>query len=120
MTAYEKNNLTFFETPLMQRGLPTSYKVKKEVYFVYWIAKCSTWGFWFVLENSCMKYFQKFYEIVIKIYWAIVILTDKFVSVPYFGDAETEITVQQGEAAFFNCHVFNLANQTVSKLISIN
>merc|ERR1712110_18890 len=39
---------------------------------------------------------------------------DKFSTHPYFGDAETEITVQQGEAAFFNCHVFNLANQTVS------
>jgi len=38
----------------------------------------------------------------------------KFSTRPYFGDAETEITVQQGEAAFFNCHVFNLANQTVS------
>jgi len=43
-----------------------------------------------------------------------LIICDKFVSIPYFGDAETEITVQQGEAAFFNCHVFNLANQTVS------
>jgi hypothetical protein len=43
-----------------------------------------------------------------------LIICDKFVSRPYFGDAETEITVQQGEAAFFNCHVFNLANQTVS------
>lgn len=39
---------------------------------------------------------------------------DKFATHPYFGDAETDITVQQGEAAFFNCHVFNLANQTVS------
>ena len=39
---------------------------------------------------------------------------DKFSTHPYFGDAETDITVQQGEAAFFNCHVFNLANQTVS------
>ena len=39
--------------------------------------------------------------------------SDKFVSRPYFGDAETSVTVQQGEAAFFNCHVFNLANQTV-------
>jgi len=39
---------------------------------------------------------------------------DKFSSHPYFGDAETDVTVQQGEAAFFNCHVFNLANQTVS------
>jgi len=39
---------------------------------------------------------------------------DKFESRPYFGDAETEITVQQGDDAFFNCHVFNLANQTVS------
>jgi len=39
---------------------------------------------------------------------------DKFTTHPYFGDAETDITVQQGEAAFFNCHVFNLANQTVS------
>ena len=38
---------------------------------------------------------------------------DKFISRPYFGDAETDVTVQQGEAAFFNCHVFNLANQTV-------
>jgi len=42
------------------------------------------------------------------------IICDKFVSRPYFGDTETVITVQQGEAAFFNCHVFNLANQTVS------
>lgn len=42
------------------------------------------------------------------------IFADKFISRPYFGDAETEVTVQQGEAAFFNCHVFNLANQTVS------
>ena len=66
-----------------------------------------------------MKYFPKFYEIVIKFYRAIVILSDKFVSRPYFGDAETEITVQQGEAAFFNCHVFNLANQTVSELTLI-
>jgi len=39
---------------------------------------------------------------------------DKFATHPYFGDAETDIIVQQGEAAFFNCHVFNLANQTVS------
>ena len=45
----------------------------------------------------------------------IIFSPDKFVSRPYFGDAETVITVQQGEAAFFNCHVFNLANQTVSK-----
>lgn len=43
-----------------------------------------------------------------------MIICDKFVSRPYFGDAETSVTVQQGEAAFFNCHVFNLANQTVS------
>jgi len=43
-----------------------------------------------------------------------MIICDKFISRPYFGDAETDITVQQGEAAFFNCHVFNLANQTVS------
>ena len=42
------------------------------------------------------------------------IFLDKFISRPYFGDAETDVTVQQGEAAFFNCHVFNLANQTVS------
>lgn len=42
------------------------------------------------------------------------IICDKFVSRPYFGDAETVITVQQGEAAFFDCHVYNLANQTVS------
>ena len=41
-------------------------------------------------------------------------LLDKFTTHPYFGDTETDITVQQGEAAFFNCHVFNLANQTVS------
>ena len=40
--------------------------------------------------------------------------SDKFTTHPYFGDTETDITVQQGEAAFFNCHVFNLANQTVS------
>ena len=44
--------------------------------------------------------------------------SDKFVSRPYFGDAETSVTVQQGEAAFFNCHVFNLANQTVGGLQS--
>jgi len=43
-----------------------------------------------------------------------LIICDKFISRPYFGDAETDVTVQQGEAAFFNCHVFNLANQTVS------
>lgn len=43
-----------------------------------------------------------------------VMMGDNFVSRPYFGDAETEITVQQGEPAFFDCHVFNLANQTVS------
>ena len=42
------------------------------------------------------------------------LFSDKFVSRPYFGDTETVITVQQGEAAFFNCQVFNLANQTVS------
>ena len=41
------------------------------------------------------------------------LFSDKFVSRPYFGDTETVITVQQGEAAFFNCQVFNLANQTV-------
>ena len=41
-------------------------------------------------------------------------LLDKFSTRPYFGDAETDVTVQQGEAAFFNCHVFSLANQTVS------
>jgi len=29
------------------------------------------------------------------------IVCDKFLSRPYFGDAETEVTVQQGEAAFF-------------------
>ena len=49
--------------------------------------------------------------------WLIIrnfLLPDKFVSRPYFGDTETVITVQQGEAAFFNCQVFNLANQTVS------
>ena len=40
---------------------------------------------------------------------------DKFLSrSPYLGDTETRITVQQGEPAFFNCRVFNLANQTVS------
>ena len=44
-------------------------------------------------------------------------ILDKFTTHPYFGDAETDITVQQGEAAFFNCHVFNLANQTVSLLL---
>ena len=44
-------------------------------------------------------------------------ILDKFVSRPYFGDTETVITVQQGEAAFFDCHVFNLANQTVSEVL---
>jgi len=42
------------------------------------------------------------------------IIGDKFLSQPYFAEPETEITVQQGEPAFFNCHVYNLANQTVS------
>jgi len=44
-----------------------------------------------------------------------VTICDKFLSrSPYLGDTETRITVQQGEPAFFNCRVFNLANQTVS------
>ena len=38
-----------------------------------------------------------------------------FISRPYFGKEETDIVVQQGEVAFFNCHVHNLANQTVIK-----
>ena len=50
----------------------------------------------------------------------IIFILDKFVSRPYFGDTETVITVQQGEAAFFNCHVFNLANQTVSQCGGVN
>ena len=41
--------------------------------------------------------------------------SDKFVFRPYFGSTETEVTVQQGEEAFFNCKVFNVAIwQTVS------
>lgn len=39
---------------------------------------------------------------------------EKFVSRPYFENNETKVEVQQGEVAFFNCHVKNLANQTVS------
>jgi hypothetical protein len=41
---------------------------------------------------------------------------DKFVSRPYFENNETKVEVQQGEVAFFNCHVRNLANQTVGSL----
>ncbi len=40
-----------------------------------------------------------------------------FISRPYFGEQETDIVVQQGEVAFFNCHVHNLANQTVSIIL---
>jgi ectoine hydroxylase-related dioxygenase (phytanoyl-CoA dioxygenase family) len=38
---------------------------------------------------------------------------EKFVSRPYFENNDTKVEVQQGEVAFFNCHVRNLANQTV-------
>ena len=38
----------------------------------------------------------------------------KFPPRPYFGKTETVVTVQQGETAFFNCQVFNLATRTVS------
>ncbi|XP_023340316.1 protein amalgam [Eurytemora carolleeae] len=43
-----------------------------------------------------------------------------FISRPYFGEQETDIVVQQGEVAFFNCHVHNLANQTVSWMRSLD
>ena len=41
----------------------------------------------------------------------------QYVSKPYFGDETEGVVVQQGEVAFFNCHVHNLANQTVSHMI---
>ena len=33
----------------------------------------------------------------------------------YFGSESGDVVVQQGEVAFFNCHVHNIANQTVSQ-----
>ena len=73
----------------------------------------------FVCECCCSKFCLKFnniesfnLDILCARSW-MFLFSDKFVSRPYFGDTETVITVQQGEAAFFNCQVFNLANQTV-------
>ena len=45
----------------------------------------------------------------INLYGATKLCSDKFVFRPYFGSTETEVTVQQGEEAFFNCKVFNVA-----------
>ena len=61
-----------------------------------------------------IKKYLELYSNILWWFWLVQFCSDKFVSRPYFGDTETVITVQQGEAAFFNCQVFNLANQTVS------
>ena len=33
---------------------------------------------------------------------------------PYFEKTSHDVTVQQDDVAFFECHIFNLHNQTVS------
>ena len=54
------------------------------------------------------------FSILTKVSWLILTISDEIHFRPFFDESSQEVTVQEGSAAYFNCKVFNIVNETVN------